>query len=70
MVFALSKPAALFGGVGESGEYALRGSGIAAFNDERAVDYGLSFHFLSSFGGMVKLWLKYYWSRDNCQART
>jgi hypothetical protein len=49
MVFALSKPAALLGGVSEGGEYALTGGGITAFKDERAVDCGLLFHCLSSF---------------------
>jgi len=44
VVVTFSKPAPFLGWIGESGEYAFGRSGIAAFDDERAVNYGLLFH--------------------------
>src|ERR1017187_175689 len=40
---AFHKPAAFLDWVGESSKYAFRCGGIAAFDDERAVDYGSVF---------------------------
>jgi hypothetical protein len=44
VVVTFNKPAALLGRVGESAIDAFSRGGIAAFEDERAVDYGSLFH--------------------------
>ncbi|MCU1263394.1 MAG: hypothetical protein JWO80_6279, partial [Bryobacterales bacterium] len=44
--------------VGESAEYALRRGGVTAFDDERAVNYGLLFHGVPSFSPKNRLSLR------------